>query len=101
MREVDNANPSILNVSQLPSRSRKVTTPRQGPDSKCDNIVYSKRPWLCGSSSSEDEDLEEEYGEDPVDAQDIYGKHHTHPSLLIAFRIAYTSLASFDFLCLV
>ncbi|KAK4178644.1 hypothetical protein QBC36DRAFT_99465 [Triangularia setosa] len=72
MREVDNANPAILNVSQLPSRSRKVTTPRQGPDSKCDSIVYSKRPWLCGSSSSEGEDLEEEDGEDPVDAQDIY-----------------------------
>ncbi|KAK0667353.1 hypothetical protein QBC41DRAFT_139048 [Cercophora samala] len=72
MREVDNANPSILNVSQLPSRSRKVTTPRQGPDTKCDDIVYSKRPWLCGSSSLEDEALEEEYGEDPLDAQDIY-----------------------------
>jgi hypothetical protein len=70
-RDLDNANPTILNVSQLPSRSRKGTAARYGPDSKCDSIVYPKHAWPYGSSSSSDE--EDDAGEEPMDEQDIYG----------------------------
>ncbi|KAK3309943.1 uncharacterized protein B0T15DRAFT_18941 [Chaetomium strumarium] len=69
-RDLDNANPTILSVSQLPSRSRKGTAARHGPDSKCDSIVYPKHSWPYGSSSSSDE--EDDAGEEPMDEQDIY-----------------------------
>lgn len=68
---LENANPTILSVSQLPSRSRKGDAVRHGPDSRCDTIVYPKHAWPYGSSSSSDEDDD---GEEPMDAQDIYGK---------------------------
>jgi hypothetical protein len=70
-RDLDNANPTILSVSQLPSRSRKGAAPRHGPDSKCDSIVYPKHHWPYGSSSSSDEG--EDYSDEPMDEQDIYG----------------------------
>jgi hypothetical protein len=72
--DLENANPTILSVSQLPSRGRKGPATRQGPDSKCDSIVYPKRPWPYGSGSSSDEDVDEADGvEEPMDEQDIYG----------------------------
>lgn len=82
--DLENANPTILNVSQLPSRRRKGPAARHGPDSKCDNIVFPKHHWPYGSTSSSDEE-EGDYGEEPMDEQDIYGKcrihrgQHTHP----------------------
>lgn len=69
-RDLDNANPTILSVSQLPSRRRKGAAARQGPDSKCDRVIYPKHHWPYGSSPSSDED--EEFGEEPMDEQDIY-----------------------------
>ncbi|KAG7292921.1 hypothetical protein NEMBOFW57_002966 [Staphylotrichum longicolle] len=69
-RDLDNANPTILSVSQLPSRRRKGLATRRGPDSKCDSIVYPKQHWPYGSGSSSDEDGDCE--EEPVDEQDIY-----------------------------
>ncbi|KAK4241571.1 hypothetical protein C8A03DRAFT_12215 [Achaetomium macrosporum] len=69
-RDLENANPTILSVSQLPSRSRKGTAVRHGPDAKCDSIVYPKHSWPYGSSSSSDE--EDDDGEEPMDEQDIY-----------------------------
>ncbi|KAJ4297276.1 hypothetical protein N0V88_004194 [Collariella sp. IMI 366227] len=69
-RDLENANPTILNASQLPSRTRNGTVARNGPDSKCDSIVYPKHAWPYGSSSSSDED--EDCAEEPMDQQDIY-----------------------------
>ncbi|KAK4149126.1 hypothetical protein C8A00DRAFT_47197 [Chaetomidium leptoderma] len=69
-RDLDNANPTILNVSQLPSRTRKGIAARHGPDSRCDSVVYPKSHWPYGSSSSSDEGDGD--GEEPVDEQDIY-----------------------------
>jgi metal-sulfur cluster biosynthetic enzyme len=69
-RDLENANPTILNVSQLPSRQRKGPATRHGPDSKCDSIVFPQHHWPFGSSSSSDEGDDD--GEDHVDAQDIY-----------------------------
>ncbi|KAL2180501.1 uncharacterized protein P884DRAFT_297177 [Thermothelomyces heterothallicus CBS 202.75] len=68
-RDLDNANPTILSVSQLPSRRRKGLSTRNGPDSKCDSIVYPKHAWPYGSYPASDD---EEYGEEPMDEQDIY-----------------------------
>ncbi|GAB1310540.1 Cytoplasmic protein required for cell [Madurella fahalii] len=71
--DLENANPTILSVSQLPSRRRKGPAARHGPDSQCDSIVYPKRPWPYGSSPSSDEDVDEaDIVEEPMDAQDIY-----------------------------
>ncbi|KAL2023262.1 hypothetical protein VTK56DRAFT_3385 [Thermocarpiscus australiensis] len=70
--DLENANPTILSVSQLPSRRRKGGTARQGPDSKCDKLVYSRHSWPYGSSSSSDEDVDEHEEEEPMDEQDIY-----------------------------
>ncbi|KAK4097918.1 hypothetical protein N658DRAFT_499911 [Parathielavia hyrcaniae] len=69
-RDLDNANPTILSVSQLPSRSRKGTAARHGPDSTCHGIIYPQHHWPYGSSPSSDED--EDYNEDPMDEQDVY-----------------------------
>jgi len=69
-RDLDNANPTILSVSSLPSRTRKGAAARQGPDSKCDKAVYPQHHWPYGASSSSDED--DEYGEEPMDEQDVY-----------------------------
>ena len=71
-RDLDNANPTILSVSSLPSRTRKGAAARQGPDSKCDKAVYPQHHWPYGASSSSDED--DEYAEEPMDEQDVYGK---------------------------
>ncbi|KAK4128662.1 hypothetical protein N657DRAFT_639148 [Parathielavia appendiculata] len=69
-RDLDNANPTILSVSQLPSRTRKGAATRNGPDSKCHDIVYPQHHWPYGCSSSSDEG--EDYREEPMDEQDIY-----------------------------
>lgn len=71
MADLENANPTILSVSQLPSRRHKGAAARHGPDARCDSIVYPRQPWPYGSGSSEDED---EDGDEPMDEQDIYGK---------------------------
>ena len=73
-RGLDNANPTILSVSQLPSRQRKGGAARRGPDSKCDSIVYPRQLWPYGSSASSGEEDEEEDEEEPIDEQDIFGK---------------------------
>ncbi|KAL2125069.1 hypothetical protein VTJ04DRAFT_1434 [Mycothermus thermophilus] len=69
-RDLENANPTILSVSELPSRRRKGLA-RTGPDARCDKIVFPRHHWPYGAtSSSSDED--EDYAEEPLDEQDIY-----------------------------
>lgn len=76
-RDLENANPTILSVSELPSRRRKGLA-RTGPDARCDKIVFPRHHWPYGAtSSSSDED--EDYAEEPLDEQDIYG---TRPMLI-------------------
>ncbi|KAK3990843.1 hypothetical protein QBC44DRAFT_58273 [Cladorrhinum sp. PSN332] len=68
MPEIQNANPTILNVSQLPSRHSKAVAPRSGPDSAFDSVLYPKQPWLSSFSSSDEEDEDAS----PIDEQDIF-----------------------------
>lgn len=82
---MDNANPTILSASQLPTRHKRAA-PRKGPDSKYADLIFSRPSYLDGpfcddyeSPSSDDDDntLEPE----PIDEQEIYGKY-SMPRLL-------------------
>lgn len=80
MASLDNANPTILSASQLPTRQTKRVVPRRGPDS-----VYAL-PFLDklalhaawdgvddGPSSAEaSEDSEDDLVPDAIDEQEIY-----------------------------
>jgi len=66
---MDNANPTILNVSQLPSRAQKRAA-RAGPDSKYDRIVLSHPAWADDLSDSDE--FGGEVAEDSLDEQEIY-----------------------------
>ncbi|KAK3336460.1 hypothetical protein B0T19DRAFT_39505 [Cercophora scortea] len=83
--DLDNENPTILNVSQLPSRRQKTRSARNGPDSKYDHLLFPKQswPWAPSKTTSswpsdddEDEAMEDayndEYTEEPIDEQEIY-----------------------------
>lgn len=78
---MDNANPTILNVSQLPSRAQN-RVPRAGPDSKYDAIVLSHAAWADDLSDSDDfgGDVSDNYvTEDSLDEQEIYGASSLQP----------------------
>lgn len=85
---LDNANPTILSASQLPTRGKRAT-PRKGPDSKYAEVILSKpcylsRPFYQGE---DDElqvdaawprlnvDAEDFVAADPIDEQEIYGTY--------------------------
>ncbi|KAK1837175.1 hypothetical protein QBC39DRAFT_246748 [Podospora conica] len=67
---MDNANPTILNVSQLPSRAQKRVA-RAGPDSKYDSIVLSHPAWADDDLSDSD-GFGGDVSEDSLDEQEIY-----------------------------
>lgn len=83
--DLDNANPTVLSVSQLPSRNLAKGHVRKGPDSKYDHILFPKQ-WWAGSSlntdpsvwtSDEDEDDDLTLAtEEPIDEQEIYGENY-------------------------
>ena len=70
--DLDNANPTILNVSQLPSRAQKRSTTRLGVDSKYDRLVLPNQHW--SDTSSDDGEGYEELADDALDEQEIYGE---------------------------
>ncbi|KAL6358871.1 hypothetical protein LRP88_09064 [Fusarium phalaenopsidis] len=45
MATLDNANPTILSASQLPTRQKKAE-PRRGPESKYDELIFAKPSYL-------------------------------------------------------
>ncbi|KAG6069638.1 hypothetical protein E4U16_007539 [Claviceps sp. LM84 group G4] len=75
---LDNANPTILNPSQLPTRHKTVSA-RNGPDSKYSDIIFSKPPYIPSPFSDKDltwpgcdngsDDLS---APEPIDEQEIY-----------------------------
>ncbi|KAG6064580.1 hypothetical protein E4U32_008276 [Claviceps aff. humidiphila group G2b] len=75
---LDNANPTILSPSQLPTRHKTVSA-RNGPDSKYSDIIFSKPPYF--SSPFSDKDLtwpgcdngrDDFSAPEPIDEQEIY-----------------------------
>ncbi|KAG5936494.1 hypothetical protein E4U53_000212 [Claviceps sorghi] len=76
---LDNANPTILSQSQLPTR-RKTISARAGPDSKYSEIIFSKPAYLSSPLSDNDgiwpgDDVFAGDGNsspEPIDEQEIY-----------------------------
>lgn len=82
MAELDNANPTILSASQLPTREVKAA-PRNGPDAKFNSAIFSKPSYLAqpfyveGLSWGQDP-AEEDLSIEAIDEQEIYGKPLRH-----------------------
>ena len=79
MATLDNANPTILSASQLPTRQKKAL-PRRGPESRYDDVVFAKPSYLsapfCASSAlawSSANDGSDEFAAEAIDEQEIYG----------------------------
>ncbi|KAL8417824.1 hypothetical protein RB594_001448 [Gaeumannomyces avenae] len=69
----DNANPTILSVTQLPSRARHVSGVAGGPESRYDDLLASRPTasfWGFSDALSSDEGSD--YGAEPIDEQEIY-----------------------------
>lgn len=87
MSDKDNANPTILSLSQLPTRQARKKVLPSGPGTKYRDIIFSHPAYLSGSSDDESDlggadDMgagEGDFVEEPIDAQEIYGK--TFPSI--------------------
>ncbi|KAJ6782171.1 hypothetical protein PWT90_03603 [Aphanocladium album] len=89
---LDNANPTILNASELPSRKQNVV-PRRGPDSKYTDVIFARPSYLLspfcgddygaaiawprggagGSGAGGDDDFLDGTEPEPIDEQEIYG----------------------------
>lgn len=92
--ELDNANPTILSLSSLPTRGQEQAVPRRGPESKYDDVLFPKHAssWdPSGNVSSwpsdpeEDDDDDDDVGEfyeEPIDQQEIYGVFASTPFLV-------------------
>jgi hypothetical protein len=79
MATLDNANPTILSASQLPTRQKKAE-PRRGPESKYDDIIFAKPSYLSGPFVSQGSaawprinDWQDEFSSEAIDEQEIYG----------------------------
>ncbi|KAK0730360.1 hypothetical protein B0H67DRAFT_638874 [Lasiosphaeris hirsuta] len=70
--DLDNENPTILNVSQLPSREQKKAIARHGPDSSYDHLLFSRYHSSDASSVLEDDEEYEDVFDDALDQQEIY-----------------------------
>ena len=80
---LDNANPTILSASQLPTRQSKKVSPRIGPDSKYSDIIFARPSYLekpfCVDNINAwpERDLDgnnnNNSSEDAIDEQEIYG----------------------------
>jgi hypothetical protein len=77
---LDNANPTILSASQLPTRHAKRSTPRNGPDCKYSDLIFSRPSYLARPFCEDDSATAWPRGEDeawgdaePIDEQEIYG----------------------------
>lgn len=75
---LDNANPTIISASQLPTRQKRAVA-RQGPDSKYSDVIF-QRPSYLSSPFCVDEaswpsfDAQDDgFATDPIDEQEIYG----------------------------
>jgi metal-sulfur cluster biosynthetic enzyme len=73
---LDNANPTILSASQLPTRQKR-SLPRKGPESKYSDIIFSKpsylsRPFCASDPSWPDALAADDFSVEPIDEQEIY-----------------------------
>ena len=112
-RAPENANPTILNESQLPSRQKR-GTPRKGPDTKYSDIIFAKPSYLSRpfqdrvtghpnlGLSSPWRDLDEQdhdFAEEPIDEQEIYGTLHALLNLPLSPWFPFIPLSHSLFKC--
>ncbi len=81
--ELDNANPTIIRASDLPTRQKRAA-PRKGPDSKYADVIFAKPSYLSRPlyndaaaplwPGADDGDGVADAGAEPIDEQEIYGK---------------------------
>lgn len=91
---LDNANPTILSASQLPTRQKR-SAPRNGPDCRYSDLIFAKpsylsRPFLQDDDIQYQDDTaaavpwsrlgagsgavdEDRLSAEPIDEQEIYG----------------------------
>lgn len=76
-RELDNANPTIVNVSDLPTRRRDKRNNKVVQLVGDDRVRWSTSQGIFGDEDAEDVgvDVDSDDGGDPIDEQEIYGKH--------------------------
>lgn len=90
MDDKDNANPTVLTASELPTRQiKKKKTPASDADAKFADAV-SRRPLFlsdpfCDVSWSDDTESDDEFIEEPIDEQEIYGQFISHASYSLLF----------------
>ena len=83
---LDNAAPTILNVSELPTRGDDRRTPRRGPDSKFADLIFSKPSYLSRPFCGDDDDDSiswpdsgigsDGFAAEAIDEQEIYGAYY-------------------------
>lgn len=103
--ELQNANPTIINASELPTRrgeKRRKTTYRTGQDiTTFDSDLHWDTPLeghgLFGISSDGDEYDDDNAG-DPIDEQEIFGMHYLR-FVLLASRFARLSFPRHGVAC--
>ena len=95
MAEIQNANPTIRNVSDLPTRRRRTSSPSSKKRTlglfanSIPSPAYLSDPFdttrsASGSDSDDDDTLE------PIDEQEIYGESNASTWLKLS-RICYSS----------
>lgn len=79
MASLDNANPTILSASQLPTRQKKAES-RKGPESRYNDLILAKPSYLSWpffgqgvSSWPRGIESHDEFDDEAIDEQEIYG----------------------------
>ncbi|CAM1504668.1 Fc.00g022590.m01.CDS01 [Cosmosporella sp. VM-42] len=78
MASLDNANPTILSASQLPTRQKKVA-PRKGPESRYNDLIFAKPSYLsrpfCDEADAawpRGDDWNDTFAAEAIDEQEVY-----------------------------
>ena len=83
---MDNAAPTVLDTSQLPTRRNKRKAPSQkGPSDKLARVISLRPQYLsspfCDIPWSDDTDGSDDYTAEPIDEQEIFGENSLiHPA---------------------
>ena len=73
----DNASPTILDLSQLPTRQVQKKVLPSGPGTKYHDLIFSRPAYLSSSDDESDSDDLEGGGDfavEPIDGQEVYGR---------------------------
>ncbi|KAF7559315.1 hypothetical protein G7046_g4833 [Stylonectria norvegica] len=77
MSGLDNANPTILSASQLPTRQKKIA-PHKGPESRFNDLVFAKPSYLSRPFSDAEPEWprpnywHDDFAAEPIDEQEVY-----------------------------